>query len=83
MDHSTGTVLPTFSGTILFHHKHETPRRESDATFGSPEALLSSAGQSRGIKKLEAREGSREEMNEGERQTSRISYMSNINCDAV
>lgn len=47
-----GTTPLTFSGTIQFHHKHETLRRRSDATSGQLARLyVSGAGESREIKK--------------------------------
>lgn len=78
-----GTMLLTFSRTIQFHHKHETLRRGSDTTSGQPGRLRAfGAGESREIRHWVGEEP-REEMNEGEQQTSQLSSMSPINCKAV
>lgn len=79
----TGTMLLTFSRTTQFHHKHETLRRGSDATSGQPGRLrIFGAGESREVRNRVGQEP-REEMNEGERQTSQLSSMRHINCKAV
>lgn len=79
-----GIMLSTFSGAFQCYHKHETLSRGSDVTSGYPGGLhVFHTGESRQIQKLRLGKGSREEINESERQTFQLSYMSNNKCNAV